>query len=60
MGEKGNTNFLRPELLKPTVGYLDDTIIETNTSCPEDFGARTTKEKHEKLMEEHGWSKIFK
>ena len=59
-GEKGNKNFLRPEFLKPIVDYLDGTIVETNTSCPEDFGARTTKERHEKLLEEHGWTKTFK
>ena len=59
-GEKGNKNFLRPEILKPIVDYLDGTIVETNTSCPEDFGARTTKERHEKLLEEHGWTKTFK
>ena len=33
--------------------YLDGTIVETNTSCVEDFCARTTKERH-------GWSKVFK
>ena len=36
-GEKGNKNFLRPEFLKPIVDYLDGTIVETNTSCPEDL-----------------------
>ena len=59
-GEKGNKNFIRPEFLKPIVDYLDGTIVETNTSCPVDFGVRTTEERHMKLMEEHGWTKIFK
>ena len=59
-GEKGNKNFLRPEFLKPIVDYLDGTIIETNTSCPVNFGERTTLEKHIKLLEEHGWTKTFK
>ena len=59
-GEKGNKNFLRPEFLKPRVDYLDGTIVETNTSCPEEFGARTTQERHKKLLEEHGWTKTFK
>ena len=59
-GEKGNKNFLRPEFLKPIVDYLDGTIVETNTSCPENFGERTTNAKHEKLLEEHGWTKTFK
>ena len=59
-GEKGNKNFLKPELMKPIVDYLDGTIIETNTSGPENFGQRTTFEKHKKLLEEHGWTKVFK
>ena len=59
-GEKGNKNFLRPEFLKPIVDYLDGTIVETNTSCPETFGERTTEERHKKLLEEHGWTKTFK
>ena len=59
-GEKGNQNFLRPEFLKPIVDYLDGTIVETNTSCPVEFGARTTEERHMKLLEEHGWTKTFK
>ena len=59
-GEKGNKNFLGPEIMKPIVDYLDGTIIETNTSGPEKATARTTVEKHKKLLEEHGWSKTFK
>ena len=59
-GEKGNKNFLRPEFMKPIVDYLDGTIIETNTSGPEKATARTTVERHKKLLEENGWSKIFK
>ena len=46
--------------MKPIVDYLDGTIIETNTSGPEKSTARTTVERHTKLLEEHGWSKIFK
>ena len=59
-GEKGNQNFLRPEFMKPLVDYLDGTIVETNTSCPEHFTERSTNEKHKKLLEEHGWTKVFK
>jgi len=59
-GEKGNQNFLRPEFLKPIVDHLDGTIVETNTSCPVEFGARTTEERHRQLLEEHGWTKTFK
>ena len=59
-GEKGNQNFIRPEFMKPIVDLLDATIVETNTSCPEKFLERTTYEKHKKLLEEHGWTKVFK
>ena len=59
-GEKGNKNFLRPEFMKPIVDLLDATIIETNTSGPENQSERTTNEKHKKILEEHGWTKVFK
>ena len=60
-GEKGNKNFIRPEFMKPIVDLLDATIVETNTSGPENGGSeRTTYEKHKKLLEEHGWTKVFK
>ena len=59
-GEKGNQNFLRPEFMKPLVDYLYGTIVETNTSGPEYISERNTNEKHKKLLEEHGWTKVFK
>ena len=59
-GEKGNQNFLRPEFMKPLVDYLDGTIVETNSSGPEYISERNTNEKHKKLLEEHGWTKVFK
>ena len=59
-GEKGNKNFIRPEFMKPIVDLLDATIVETNTSGPENGSERTTNEKHKKLLEEHGWTKVFK
>ena len=59
-GEKGNKNFIKPEFMKPIVDYLDGTIVETNTSGPEAKSERTTNEKHKKLLEEHGWTKVFK
>ena len=59
-GEKGNQNFLRPEFMKPLVDYLDGTIVETTSSGPENWGERTTYEKHKKLLEEHRWTKTFK
>ena len=60
-GEKGNQNFIRPEFFKPIVELLDGTIVETNTSGPENGDSeRTTFQKHKKILEEHGWTKIFK
>ena len=55
-GEAGNTNFLKPEMLKPIVEYLNGTIVECNTAYP---GARNYTNKHIKLMKDHGWSKNF-
>ena len=60
-GEKGNQNFIRPEFFKSIVDLLDGTIVETNTSGPENADSeRTTYEKHKKILEEHGWTKVFK
>ena len=60
-GEKGNQNFIRPEFFKPIIELLDGTIVETNTSGPENGDSeRTTFQKHKKILEEHGWTKIFK
>ena len=56
-GEAGNTNFLRPEMLKPIVNHLNGTIVECNTAYP---GARNYTNKHIKLMKDHGWSDNFK
>ena len=55
-GEEGNQNYLKPEFLKPIVDYVNGTIVECNTAYP---GERDTTEKHVKLMENHGWSKLF-
>lgn len=55
-GEDGNQNFLRPEFLKPMIDYVNGTVVECNTAYD---GARNTTEAHTKLMEKHGWSKIF-
>lgn len=55
-GEKGNQNFLHPEFMRPMVEEVDGTIVECNTAYD---GARDTTEKHEKLMEDHGWSTYF-
>lgn len=55
-GEKGNQNYLRPEFVKAMVEKVNGTVVECNTAYP---GARNTTEKHQKLMEEHEWTKYF-
>ena len=55
-GEKGNQNYLRPEFLKPMIDYVGGTVVECNTAYS---GARNSTEKHQKLMNEHGWSALF-
>ncbi len=55
-GEKGNQNFLKPDFWKPVIEYVNGTVVECNTAYE---GARNTTERHEKLMEEHGWKKDF-
>ena len=55
-GEAGNQNYLRPDFVKKIVEKLDGTVVECNTAYG---GERNTTEKHKKLIEEHGWSKIF-
>ena len=55
-GEQGNQNYVKPEFVKNIVDYVKGTVVECNTAYE---GARDTTEKHEKLMEDHGWSKYF-
>jgi uncharacterized Fe-S center protein len=55
-GEKGNQNFLKPEFYKEIVNFLNATIIECNTAYD---GQRNKTELHQKLMEDHGWSKLY-
>ena len=55
-GEEGNQNYLRPEFVENIVKHVNGTVVECNTAYD---GARNTTEKHEKLMESHGWSKYF-
>ena len=55
-GEQGNQNYIRPEFVKAIVEKVNGTVVECNTAYG---GARNTTEKHEKLMEEHGWTKYF-
>lgn len=55
-GEKGNQNYLKPEFLKPIIEHVNGTVVECNTAYS---GERDTTEKHNKLMNEHGWNKYF-
>lgn len=56
-GEKGNQNYLRPEFMKELIDKVGGTVIECNTAYE---GQRNTTEKHNKLLEEHNWSKYYK
>ena len=56
-GERGNQNFLRPEFWKAVVEHVDGTVVETNTAYE---GSRHNTTVHQKLMEDHGWSKTFR
>ena len=59
-GEKGNQNFLRPDFWKPMVEEVNGTIVECNTAYGDAFsGVRDHTESHLKLIEYHGWSKVF-
>ncbi|MDY3767450.1 MAG: DUF362 domain-containing protein [Lachnospiraceae bacterium] len=55
-GEKGNQNFLGPDLWKPVIEHVKGTVVECNTAYE---GERNTTEKHRRVMEEHGWSRHF-
>lgn len=55
-GEKGNQNYIRPDMVKKMVEHVKGTVVECNTAYE---GARNTTEKHKQLMEEHGWTKYF-
>ena len=59
-GEKGNQNFLRPEFWKPMIEEIKGTVVECNTAYGDAFdGVRDHTESHRKLMEYHGWSRMF-
>ena len=60
-GEKGNQNFLRPEFWRPMVEDVNGTIVECNTAYGDFYGngVRDNTAEHWKLIEYHGWSKLF-
>lgn len=55
-GEEGNQNYMRPEFVKPMIDHVHGTVVECNTAYE---GERNTTQKHEALMESHGWTKYF-
>ena len=55
-GEEGNQNYLRPEFVRELINHVNGTVVECNTAYN---GARNTTEKHQVLMEKHGWNKYF-
>ena len=59
-GEKGNQNYLKPEFWRPMVDEVKGTIVECNTAYGDAAGGvRDNTESHWKLLEEHGWTKLF-
>ena len=55
-GEAGNQNFIRPEMYEDVIKHLNGTVVECNTAYD---GERNTTEKHQKLIENHGWTKYY-
>ena len=55
-GEEGNQNYLHPAFWKPIIDHVKGTVVECNTAYE---GQRNTTPKHLKLLENHGWSKVF-
>lgn len=51
-GEKGNQNFLKPELWRGIVDHVGGRCVECNTAYN---GERNTTRKHLSLLRDHGW-----
>ncbi len=54
-GEPPASNYLRPELIKDVVQYVDGTIVECNTAYG---GSRSTTAMHYQVAEDHGFTEI--
>ena len=54
-GEPGGNNYLKPELIKNIVEYLNGTIVE---NCTAYGGLRQNLQDHLKCVEDHGFTKI--
>lgn len=55
-GEKGNQNFLGPDMWRAAVERVHGTAVECNTAYG---GSRNTTERHIETMRDHGWSDAF-
>ena len=56
-GEAGNQNYIKPIMYEDIIKHLNATVIECNTAYE---GERNTTEKHQKLLENHEWTKYYK
>ncbi len=56
-GEKGNQNFIKPQMWKKVIDRVNGTVVECNTAYN---GARNTTKLHLETLRNHGWSQYFK
>ena len=56
-GEKGNQNFIKPQMWKKVIDRVNGTVVECNTAYN---GARNTTKLHLETLRNHGWSQQFK
>lgn len=56
-GEKGNQNFLKPDMWRPIIDHVGGTVVECNTAYE---GARNETKLHLQTLRDHGWSTNFK
>ncbi|MBQ2729785.1 MAG: DUF362 domain-containing protein [Clostridia bacterium] len=56
-GERGNQNFIRPEMWKDIVREVEGNPVECNTAYS---GSRNTTRKHLSLLRDHGWLDAFR
>ena len=56
-GEKGNQNFLKPEMWQKVIDHVSGTVVECNTAYD---GARHITKLHLQTLRDHGWSSNFK
>ncbi len=54
-GEPPNSNYLRTDLIKDVVNYVDGTIVECNTAYG---GQRSSTAMHYQVAEDHGFTEI--